>query len=626
MCSIPALLKSAGLAAALTALLPQVASAQLTSTPDWTVSTPGSTAPMIAVDGGSNAYVAGSVTGATMTLTKIGPAGTPLWQRTFDGAGPLSQSTSVTLDGAGNAIVTGRILGALNAPVGQVVLKYDPAGALQWQDVTPSAYGAALRAATDAAGNVYVLGHQGQPTAVESVVIKYSATGVRLWSQVALAAGLQADALAITPSGNVIVSGPYYGYLFLEAFDSAGTYLSYKLLDARTSSTALATGAGGELYAVGSGTQASLAPGFLAVKLDASFNEVWRVLHPARGYAAAAALDPAGNLVVAGPVDTNVCPPGQFCTQSVNYDWMTIKLDPTGALLWSRTRGGPYGFASNNDVPRDVAAGPDGSIYVTGEGVAPVAYLGGSYYLRSTMTVKYGPDGTELWAANEASPSVVPWSNRGGVGVRLGGDGGVFVLGDLPQTVFRYGQYGLPNQPPLAKASATPATGAAPLKVAFGSAGSLDPDGLVAGYAWNFGDGQTSTAANPSHTYAAGTYTASLVVTDTLGAASAPASVTVTASAPPPAKPTSLTLARATVTGGLGTTATVKVSSAAGVTVALSSSNATAARVPATVVVPAGSTSATVTITTSKVGRDTPVTLRATASGATASATLTVRR
>lgn len=38
-------------------------------------------------------------------------------------------------------------------------------------------------------------------------------------------------------------------------------------------------------------------------------------------------------------------------------------------------------------------------------------------------------------------------------------------------------------------------------------------------YAWNFGDTNTSTAANPTHTYAAaGTYTTTLVVTDSLGA------------------------------------------------------------------------------------------------------------
>ena len=48
---------------------------------------------------------------------------------------------------------------------------------------------------------------------------------------------------------------------------------------------------------------------------------------------------------------------------------------------------------------------------------------------------------------------------------------------------------------------------------------SFDPDGNVTGWSWTFGDGATSTAQNPSRTYAsAGTYTVKLTVTDNGGA------------------------------------------------------------------------------------------------------------
>lgn len=60
---------------------------------------------------------------------------------------------------------------------------------------------------------------------------------------------------------------------------------------------------------------------------------------------------------------------------------------------------------------------------------------------------------------------------------------------------------------------------------------STDPDGSVASRSWDFGNGQTSTAANPSVTYAAaGTYPVTLKVTDNGGAtATTTKNVTVTA-------------------------------------------------------------------------------------------------
>ncbi|MEO7051510.1 MAG: pre-peptidase C-terminal domain-containing protein [Rhodanobacter sp.] len=60
---------------------------------------------------------------------------------------------------------------------------------------------------------------------------------------------------------------------------------------------------------------------------------------------------------------------------------------------------------------------------------------------------------------------------------------------------------------------------------------STDSDGSIASRAWNFGDGATSTATNPSHTYAAaGTYSVALKVTDNGGATNTRTqSVTVTA-------------------------------------------------------------------------------------------------
>ena len=108
---------------------------------------------------------------------------------------------------------------------------------------------------------------------------------------------------------------------------------------------------------------------------------------------------------------------------------------------------------------------------------------------------------------------------------------------------------GAPNQAPTVTASATPASGQAPLTVAF-AATATDPDGDAVTYAWAFGDGATGTGATASHTYAgAGTYIATVTATDADGA-TATASVTITVSTtPPPVVETSLDTNRPTLYG-----------------------------------------------------------------------------
>lgn len=91
------------------------------------------------------------------------------------------------------------------------------------------------------------------------------------------------------------------------------------------------------------------------------------------------------------------------------------------------------------------------------------------------------------------------------------------------------------NQPPVAIATASIRTGVSPLTVVFSSVGSFDPEGAALSYNWVFGDGKTSTAANPTNTYAAsGPYSARLTVSDGVNAITSSAiSITVEITPPP---------------------------------------------------------------------------------------------
>jgi PKD repeat protein len=93
----------------------------------------------------------------------------------------------------------------------------------------------------------------------------------------------------------------------------------------------------------------------------------------------------------------------------------------------------------------------------------------------------------------------------------------------------------LPDQPPTARFTST----VNDLSVATDARGSSDPDGVITGYAWDFGDGGSGSGATPNHTYAiAGSYDVELTVTDNDGDAdSVTHQVTVTDPGPSPNEP-----------------------------------------------------------------------------------------
>ncbi|MEN6368125.1 MAG: PKD domain-containing protein, partial [Thermotogota bacterium] len=74
------------------------------------------------------------------------------------------------------------------------------------------------------------------------------------------------------------------------------------------------------------------------------------------------------------------------------------------------------------------------------------------------------------------------------------------------------------NQPPTASFSFAPVSPLPGQSVTFDASASSDPDGSIASYAWDFGDGTSATEVSPSHAYAApGSFAVVLTVTDNGG-------------------------------------------------------------------------------------------------------------
>ena len=143
-------------------------------------------------------------------------------------------------------------------------------------------------------------------------------------------------------------------------------------------------------------------------------------------------------------------------------------------------------------------------------------FFAGEYGRRWIKAITVNADGSRGEISN------FPWTGTQVMDMAFGPDGALYVLdygtGSDNQALVRVEYIGGGNRNPVALASADRTSGPAPLTVNFSSAGSSDPEGGALTYLWTFGDGTTSTAANPAKTYTAnGTYTPTLRVTDPTG-------------------------------------------------------------------------------------------------------------
>ena len=105
----------------------------------------------------------------------------------------------------------------------------------------------------------------------------------------------------------------------------------------------------------------------------------------------------------------------------------------------------------------------------------------------------------------------------GPVDIRFGPDGALYYISFAGDRLFRISFAGGSNRQPVATATATPDSGESPLTVTFDASASFDPDGHPLTFAWDFGDGTRGTGPIVTNQYPAGSYKASLTVTDSEG-------------------------------------------------------------------------------------------------------------
>ncbi|HEX4491503.1 MAG TPA: Calx-beta domain-containing protein [Acidimicrobiia bacterium] len=166
----------------------------------------------------------------------------------------------------------------------------------------------------------------------------------------------------------------------------------------------------------------------------------------------------------------------------------------------------------HDEVPHEVGSAIVGGPKYTGTSNYPSQYVGKLFvgdFARDSMRV--------------VDPATGAWSDFGTSGtwgspvdMQIAPDGNVAWLGIASGQLREIVYTGSTNHPPVAHAGANITTSpTVPMTVKFSSAGTSDADGDSLTYHWDFGDGKTSTQANPQHVYKkAGGYQVTLTVSD----------------------------------------------------------------------------------------------------------------
>ncbi|MGB4979421.1 MAG: hypothetical protein WBR35_21995 [Anaerolineae bacterium] len=362
-----------------------------------------------------------TATSRNLIIKKFDGAGTLLWQTPYDAVDPLS-GVWIAVDGNGSAVVQANtIRSSTGQPTGWLTLKYDTNGNLLWANSRPGIFSGSVRVEVDTNNNIYVAGYSFN----DSVLIKYSPTGTTLWTAVFDNNGAidMASSMAISPDNSRIGVAGISGNLFMALmYDANGNQLWANTNNSIYAAGDVAFGPGNISY-FAAGTYFPQDPNpyqMAIVKFDAAGNQSWIKSYSVGDRTFRVAVDAQGNIVATG-------------MDAVGYmDWMTIKTDANGNLLWSQR----YDGGRNNDeTPNMLAVDASGAVYVTGKG-GPNPGSGNISYLKGVV-VKYNADGTPQWAV---------WDDyAGGKALRFGAGNALTTLAWGYLVTTHYTQTGLPD-------------------------------------------------------------------------------------------------------------------------------------------------------------------------------------
>lgn len=235
------------------------------------------------------------------------------------------------------------------------------------------------------------------------------------------AAGIAAD-----NSGNVYICGNNnWGYttadIYTIRYNSAGTQTSGILYNGPYNNAdearAIATDGAGNVYVAGRTSVNSSTSNIVLIKYNASAVQQWVTIYNSpENYiddATAMAVDLSGNVYLTGHIVKG----------SFEYDYLTLKFNSAGTLLWSATYNGT---ANGVDMAKDIAVDASGNVFVTGLSAGQIVKrLGTIATGYDYLTIKYNSNGAQQWIQRYNGHN----GNDEARSLALDGSGNVYITG-----------------------------------------------------------------------------------------------------------------------------------------------------------------------------------------------------
>jgi streptogramin lyase len=317
------------------------------------------------------------------------------WEARYIGQEYSDKALDMALDRESNVYITG------TSSYDYATVKYDSEGIEIWAaryNDDDDRFDTAHAIAVDEEGNVYVTGESG--VLVDGLLyydfatIKYDSHGIEQWVRIYDGPAHKSDkayGIMVDGEGSVYVTGYSTG---IETswdwttikYDSEGNEIWLRRYDADGRGDvgrSLAMDVEGNIYIVGDSQRIWMDWNLTTMKYDAEGNELWvrEFDGPEHGYDVATdfALDREGNVCVTGIIDWDSRP-----------DYVTIKYDSEGNELWVRFYDGPGDIYGSTDRAAANEVDAEGNVYVTGTST-------GTDTSQDYVTIKYDPQGNELW-------------------------------------------------------------------------------------------------------------------------------------------------------------------------------------------------------------------------------------